>query len=144
MQLTAQRAQAKLGKLNPSCPLANHEASWKGKVWLQGSGKADLPNDDPPDSWDVDLPIPQDSLIRVYLDVEMDYINERGLMLSAAVDCGRLHPDDPDDDYDPRKNIISFSTAVDETRRSGRSTPKLRGTSRDVCRGRVHSHRTGR
>ncbi|QSW97659.1 DEAD/DEAH box helicase [Haloterrigena alkaliphila] len=114
MQLTAQRAQAKLGKLNPSHPLANREAGWKGKVWLQGSGKADLPNDDPPDSWDVDLPIPQDSLIRVYLNVEMDYINERTLMLSAAVDCGRLHPDDPDDDYDPRKNIISFSTAVDK------------------------------
>lgn len=91
VQLIAQRAQVLLGRLNHSHTHARDEAARDG-AWLQGSGKADLPEDDPP--WDADFDnIEPGTLVRAYIDVQADFLNERVLMLNAAVECGQQ--DDP-------------------------------------------------
>lgn len=118
VQLTAQRAQVLLGRLNPSHPSANESASQDG-AWLQGSGKADLPEDNPHESWDTStFNIPVNSLIRVYVDVQMDYLNDRVLMLNAFIDCGQADenmqvsklveevPDPETDDADNEATVV--------------------------------------
>lgn len=126
VQLTAQRAQAMLGRLHPDHSHANPEiaadenAEW---VWLQGSGDADLPEDDPP--FDATFNIPRGSLIRVYLDVQYDPLNERALMLSAALYCQGL--DDTGWKEDRRKVVESFSTLIDDFPQPGEAYETAEG-----------------
>lgn len=79
----AQKAQALLGELNPDHPDA-HDAPWL--PWIKGSGDGNLPEDDPP--YDADMPIQRGSLIRVYLNVQWDYLRDRIAVFSGRVTCG--------------------------------------------------------
>lgn len=117
VQLTAQRAQAMLGRLNPDHPHAHpaiKTGEHKMKVWLQGSGRANLPEDDPP--YPAVFNIPRGSLIRVYFDVQTDPLNERVLMLSAALYCNQL---DDTDEEDRRKSVRAISKVVGHIPPSG-------------------------
>jgi hypothetical protein len=79
----AQKAQAMLGEITPDHPDA-HGASYL--PWIQGSGDGTLPEDDP--LYDDDsLPIERGSLIRVYLNVQWDYLRDRVAVFSGRVDC---------------------------------------------------------
>ncbi len=83
ISVLAQRAQALLGRLNPDHPDA-HDKSWT--PWIQGSGRANLPEDNPPFEAD-ELEIDPGSLIRVYLNVQYDYVRDQVAVLSARLDC---------------------------------------------------------
>lgn len=82
----AQRAQAHLERLNPNHPHA-HDGWWL--PWIQGSGDGSLPEDDPLFEGKNSIPIERESMVRVYLHVEYDYIRDRIAMLSARVDCSQ-------------------------------------------------------
>ena len=109
VQVTAQRAQVKLGLLNPSHPFAADDYPQYGR-WIQGTGEADLPEDSPHSNYPTtDFHITEGGMIRVYIDVQIDYLAERVVMLSASVDCTAAHIDEP----------ATFSVSVDELASDG-------------------------
>jgi len=80
LPILAQKAQGLLGDLNPNHEFA-HKKPWFS--WLQGVGSSNLPEDDPP--FDADLPIKRKSLIRVYLNVQYDYVRDSLVAISGRV-----------------------------------------------------------
>lgn len=86
----AQRAQSLLNKIDKDHPNA-YDYKWENQQWKIGAGQGQLPDDDP--SYDLDN-IKNGSLIRVYLNVQIDHIRDTVVMLSAQVDCG-LYEGDP-------------------------------------------------
>jgi len=79
----AQRSQSLLNKIDKEHPNA-YDYKWENQQWRIGAGQGQLPDDDP--SYDLDN-IKNGSLIRVYLNVQMDHIRNTVVMLSAQVDC---------------------------------------------------------
>lgn len=79
----AQKAQAMLGEINPAHPDA-HDSPWL--PWVQGAGDGSLPDDDPRYEPD-EMAIERGSLIRVYLNVQWDYLRDRIAVFSGRVAC---------------------------------------------------------
>ena len=85
LPILAQRAQAMLGGLDSDHPDA-HQKPWT--PWLKGVGVANLPDDEP--KYDTDeLTIEEGSLIRVYLNVQYDYVRDRITLVSAMIDSAQ-------------------------------------------------------
>ena len=79
----AQKASALLYYLNPEHPNA-HDARYA--PYLLGAGDGSLPEDNPP--YEQHSPsIRPGSLIRVYLNVQWDYVRDTIAMVSGVVDC---------------------------------------------------------
>lgn len=95
----AQRAQALLGKINPDHPNA-HDKPWA--PWIVGSGDGSLPDDDPSPRMD---PVTDErgSLIRVYLNVQWDYLRDKVAVLAGRVDCANYGG-----------SSLTFSESIDE------------------------------
>ncbi len=98
LPILAQRAQGLLGDLDPDNSYA-HDKPWFS--WLQGVGSADLPEDNPP--YDTELPIERESLIRVYLNIQYDYVRNSLVAISGQVTSG-LYDSSP----------LSFSRVVED------------------------------
>ena len=81
-----QRAQYMLGGIRPNSPNA---AKGKYMPWLTGTGYGGLPEDGPSNGVDSALLFRPDSMIRVYLFVERDYMLDVISLISARVDCTR-------------------------------------------------------
>lgn len=86
----AQRAQSMLNKIDPDHPNA-YDYKWENQQWKIGSGQGQLPDDDP--RYELDN-MQNGSMIRVYLNVQVDHIRNTVVMLSAQVDCS-LYDGDP-------------------------------------------------
>jgi len=97
LPILSQKAQGLLGDLNPENEYA-HDKPWFS--WLQGVGSSNLPEDDPP--FDTDLPIKRKSLIRVYLNIQYDYVRDSLVAISGRVTSG-LYDSSP----------LSFSRVID-------------------------------
>ena len=82
-----QRAQYMLGGIRPGSPFAS-KSRWM--PWLTGTGYGGLPEDGPSNGVDSALLFSPDSMIRVYLFVERDYMLDVISMISARVDCTRF------------------------------------------------------
>lgn len=80
----AQKAQSLLNQIDPDHPNA-YKYKWEDQQWKIGVGQGQLPDDDP--QYDLDT-IENGSMIRVYLNVQLDHIRDSVVMLSAQVDCG--------------------------------------------------------
>mgnify|MGYP006279405323 CR=1 FL=1 len=80
----AQRAQALLAEINPEHPKA-FDKPWN--LWLHGSGKGNLPDDDPP--WNSNN-IKEKSLVRVYIDVQHDHVKDFISCISARVTSSKV------------------------------------------------------
>ena len=85
-----QRAQYMLGGIRPSSPYASKS---KYMPWLTGTGYGGLPEDSPSNGVDSALLFSPDSMIRVYLFVERDYMLDIISMISARVSCSRFKGD---------------------------------------------------
>ena len=81
-----QRAQYMLGGIRPSSAFASKS---KYMPWLTGTGYGGLPEDGPPNGVDSALLFSPDSMVRVYLFVERDYMLDVISLISARVDCSR-------------------------------------------------------
>ena len=81
-----ERAQYMLGGIRPSSQNAS-KSRWM--PWLTGTGYGNLPEDSPSAGADYSLLYNPDSLIRIYLFVEWDYMLDVVSMLSAKVSCTR-------------------------------------------------------
>lgn len=53
--------------------------------WLPGSGRCNLPDDDPPEDTDFDQPYAPGSMVRVYLNIQYDQLRDRVIQASARV-----------------------------------------------------------
>lgn len=76
-------AQSILGEFDPDNKFA-HDKPWY--PWMTGTGNGELPEDNPP--YDADLPIKQNSMIRVYLDIQHDYVRDEIISFSGVVSSG--------------------------------------------------------
>jgi hypothetical protein len=85
-----QRAQYMLGGIRPNSPFAS-KSKWM--PWLTGTGYGGLPEDAPSNGMDSALLFSPDSMVRVYLFVERDYMLDVISMISARVDCTRFRGD---------------------------------------------------
>ncbi len=85
-----QRAQYMLGGIRPS---SSNASKSKYMPWLTGTGYGGLPEDSAQNGVDSALLFCPDSMIRVYLFVERDYMLDVTSMISARVDCTRLKGD---------------------------------------------------
>ena len=85
-----QRAQYMLGGIRPSSSYASKS---KYMPWLTGTGYGGLPEDSPSNGVDSALLFSPDSMIRVYLFVERDYMLDIISMISARVSCSRFKGD---------------------------------------------------
>jgi AAA domain/PD-(D/E)XK nuclease superfamily len=85
-----QRAQYMLGGIRPSSAYASKS---KYMPWLTGTGYGGLPEDSPSNGVDSALLFSPDSMIRVYLFVERDYMLDIISMISARVSCSRFKGD---------------------------------------------------
>lgn len=83
LPLISQQAQAYLGDLKPDHEYA-HSKPWFS--WLKGVGSAEIPEDNP--SFDTDLPMIKNNMIRVYLNIQYDHVRDSLLAISGRVDCG--------------------------------------------------------
>ncbi len=81
-----QRAQYMLGGIRPSSRFAN-KSRWM--PWLTGTGYGGLPEDSPSVGMDSALLFGPNSMIRIYLFVERDYMLDVISMISARVNCTR-------------------------------------------------------
>ncbi len=81
-----QRAQFMLGGIRPISPFANRS---KWMPWLTGTGYGGLPEDSPLAGIDSALLFGPDSMIRIYIFVERDYMLDVISMISARVNCTR-------------------------------------------------------
>ena len=81
-----QRAQYMLGGIRPNSPFAS-KSRWM--PWLTGTGYGGLPEDSPSNGMDSALLFSPDSMIRIYLFVERDYMLDVISMISANVSCTR-------------------------------------------------------
>ncbi len=81
-----QRAQYMLGGIRPSSRFAS-KSRWM--PWLTGTGYGGLPEDSPSAGMDSALFFGPDSMIRIYLFVERDYMLDVISMISARVNCTR-------------------------------------------------------
>jgi hypothetical protein len=87
-----QRAQYMLGGIRQNS-LYVSKSRWM--PWLTGSGYGSLPEDSPVAGADTSLMSSPDSMIRVYLFVEWDYMLDVISLLSARVSCTRYRPEPP-------------------------------------------------
>lgn len=79
-----ERSQYMLTGIQPSSPYAS-KSRWM--PWLTGSGYGSLPDDSPSSEFDKGLMIKPNSLVRVYLFIEWDYLLEVISVISARVSC---------------------------------------------------------
>lgn len=102
LHILCQRAQAILGVIDPDHQYSD-DTPWVN--WIQGSGVARLPEDDP--NYNVDNGIPENGLVRIYLNVQEDYVRDRVALLSAHVTCTRAGTEETIVEYSetfPRKD----------------------------------------
>lgn len=85
LPVISQKAQSLLGEIDPDHSHA-HDKPWT--PWIQSAGPAELPEDNPPYQTD-DLPVGRKTMIRVYLNVQQDYVRDKVLSVSGRIDCGR-------------------------------------------------------
>lgn len=81
----AQKAQSMLGKINPDSS-NSFDKPWN--LWKHGSGKGNLPEDNPP--WENDN-IRKDSLIRVYIDVQYDHVKDFISCISSRITSSKVN-----------------------------------------------------
>ncbi|MCL5949526.1 MAG: ATP-binding protein, partial [Candidatus Bathyarchaeota archaeon] len=111
-----QRAQYMLGGIRPSSPYASKS---KYMPWLTGTGYGGLPEDSLSNGVDSALLFSPDSMVRVYLFVERDYMLDVISLISARVDCTRYKgepigvsrvsaslPDDRQECLDEEKTLL--------------------------------------
>ena len=111
-----QRSQYMLGGIRPGSPFASKS---KYMPWLTGTGYGGLPEDASSNGVDSALLFSPDSMIRVYLFVERDYMLDVISMISARVDCSRYKgqpmgvshviaslPDDRQECLDEEKKLL--------------------------------------
>ncbi len=82
-----ERAQYMLGGIRPNSPNANKN---RWMPWLVGTGYGSLPEDSPVAGADMALLYSPNSLIRIYIFVEWDYMLQVISMVSARVSCTRF------------------------------------------------------
>jgi hypothetical protein len=82
----AQKAQAYLGRINPNHPFAFNK-SWN--MWIHGSGDGNLPEDDPPYD-DNNMNIPRNKLVRVYVNVQYDHVQDVLPCIGYTVTSGKV------------------------------------------------------
>jgi len=82
-----QRAQFMLYGIRPSSPQVNKV---KAMPWLTGTGYGTLPEDSPQNGVDTALSFRPDGMIRVYLHVEWDFLQNIISMISGRVSCTRF------------------------------------------------------
>jgi broad-specificity NMP kinase len=85
LPLLAQKAQSLLGELKPDEDSA-HDKPWA--PWIVGSGQGALPEDDPHPSTNIE-PCTENrgALIRVYLNVQWDYLQDKLSVVAGRVNC---------------------------------------------------------
>jgi len=81
-----QRAQFMLYGIRPNSPYVNKV---RAMPWLTGTGFGTLPEDSPQNGADTSLSFRPDGMIRVYLHVEWDFLQNIISMISARVSCTR-------------------------------------------------------
>lgn len=117
----AQKAQAKLSVLEP-----DHKDAFTAPFmrFIKGSGQGSLPEDDPP--FNKDMAYPQGGLIRVYVNIQWDYIRERITTASARITSSnyddtpltfshmidRIPDDESEQDADERALLHKFASDV--------------------------------
>ncbi len=109
-----QRAQYMLGGIRPSSP---HASKTRWMPWLSGSGYGTLPEDSPIAGTDTALMSSPDSMIRVYLFVEWDYMLDVISMISARVDCTRYRGVPPSPSHVIANLPDDHQQALDEEKR---------------------------
>lgn len=77
----AQKAQALLARINPKHPKAYSKSS---NMWISGSGESVLPRDDN-DYIDYE----KNSLIKIFMNIQKDYIKDSLSMVSYRIECGK-------------------------------------------------------
>lgn len=82
----SQVAQSLLGELDPDFEYA-HDKPWL--PWIQGSGDGELPEDNPPYD-DPDMNIEENSMIRVYLNVQYDHVRDEIVTLTGSATSGKF------------------------------------------------------
>ncbi|MGE5187626.1 MAG: PD-(D/E)XK nuclease family protein, partial [Betaproteobacteria bacterium] len=113
-----QRAQFMLGGIRPESPNAN-KSRWM--PWLTSTGYGGLPEDSPVVGAEGSLTSGPDSMIRVYLFVERDYMLDVISIISARVDCSKYKgqplsvsqviqnlPDDREKCLEEEKNLMEI------------------------------------
>ncbi len=111
-----QRAQFMLGGIRPESPYANRS---RIMPWLTSTGYGGLPEDSSVAGSEGSLMFGPDSMIRVYLFVERDYMLDVISLISARVDCTKYRgeppsvsqviqnlPDDRQQCLDEEKNLM--------------------------------------
>lgn len=83
LPILSQKAQSLLSKINPSHDNA-HNKPWT--PWIVGTGNGDLPDDDPHPKMSPSTD-ERGELIKVYLNIQVDYIRDNISVLSGRVDC---------------------------------------------------------
>ena len=81
-----QRAQFMLNGIHPNSQYVNKV---RAMPWLTGTGYGTLPEDSPQNGVDTALSFRPDGMIRVYLHVEWDFLQNIISMISARVSCTR-------------------------------------------------------
>jgi len=87
-----ERAQYMLSGIRPSSRYAS-KSRWS--PWLTGTGYGSLPEDNPIMGADTSLMVSPDSMIRIYLFIEWDYMLDIISLISARVNCTRYHGEPP-------------------------------------------------
>jgi hypothetical protein len=88
-----ERAQCIISGIRPGSQYAS-KSRWT--PWLTGTGYGSLPEDNPPMNANTSLTsIPPDSLIRIYLFIEWDYMLDIISLISARVNCTRYRGEPP-------------------------------------------------
>ena len=105
LPIISHRAQALLGKFKPDSDFA-HDKPWNS--WLKGVGSAEIPEDNP--NYDTNLPFKENSMIRVYLNVQYDYVRDSLLAISGRITSGLYN-----------SNPLSFSRVVNDINRNADS-----------------------
>ncbi|MCL1978332.1 MAG: AAA domain-containing protein [Candidatus Bathyarchaeota archaeon] len=87
-----ERAQYMLSGIRPGSCYAS-KSRWM--PWLTSTGYGGLPEDSPPMGVDTSLMFSPDSMIRIYLFVEWDYMLDIVSLISARVNCTRYRGEPP-------------------------------------------------
>lgn len=75
-----QQAQSMVGALNPN---AEHAHSARDAPWVTRTGYGSLPDDNPPESYDLEYK--RGSMIRIYLNLQVDHVHDRLVAIGGQV-----------------------------------------------------------
>ena len=120
-----QRAQSMVGALNSDAP---HAHSARDAPWLTRSGYGSLPDDDPPPSYDLEYK--RGSLVRVYLNLQVDHVHDRLVALGGKVTASASIAD-PITLSQVAESIPKTNTDTTGFDRPEHETPSAKDTARD-------------